>query len=374
MKAFFIGLAVLLVLGTGLVAVAAQHGASLATNQRHVGATIKPYALNTPEHDSSAESIPAQVKLVRELNGSIIRINTESEVATNDALIDAAHAAGLDVLLVMEKGENPVHTEAFTLTALEELGYETGYGYASRYKGKVKFYQLANEVSGTAVTQPGEEGPTIPNRYGITYNKARYERVRAYSEGLSNGVHAADASAQRVVTGHWVLIDVVKELIDDGVDFEIVGWDWYSDMGVDPGKKLVDDQPTLDFPGTVNNWGKEFWLVELNKESGSYGNTDGEQAAYLAEVAEVMEQDERIRGLIVHMLTDQVYAQSIEDKIGWLGIVNVKPQGKDWTVGAKKPAFTALAPIFARITAQSASTGLWDSFARSTHDFLQRLK
>lgn len=374
MKKFFLVLTAVLILSTGFVVVAARQGATVEQNRRHVGATIKPYALNTPEKDRSAQAIPAQLSLIQELNGSIIRMNTEPEMATNDALINAAHEAGLDILLVMEEGENPVHNAELSIDELEKLGYETGLKYATRYKGKVKYYQLANEVSGTAVTQPGEEGPTIPNRYGITYNKARYERVRAHTEGLSRGVAAADPTAKRVVTGHWVLIDVVKELIDDGVDFEIVGWDWYSDMGADPGKKLVDDQPTLDFPATVNDWGKEFWLVELNKESGSYDKTAAEQSAYLAEVAEIRENDERIRGLIVHMLTDQVYAQSIDDKIGWLGIVEVKQQGREWVIGAKKPAFAALAPIFARINAQTPALSAWDQFTQSTYNYLESLK
>lgn len=374
MKQFFLVLAAVLVLGVGFVAIAARQGATIKQDVRHVGATIKPYALNTIEKDRSATAIPAQVGLVNELNGTIVRMNTEPEMATNDALITALADAGLDVFLVLEEGANPVHDASLSLAQLEQHGYDLALKYASRFKDQVDFYQLGNEVSGTAVSQPGDTGATIANRYNLTYNKAKYDRVLAYTKGLSAGVEAADPGAKRAVTGHWVLIDIVKELIDDGAEFEIVGWDWYSDMGANPGKKLVDDQPTLDFPGTVNDWGKEFWLVELNKESGSYDNTEAEQAEYLGDVAKVMESDERIRGLIVHMLTDQVYEQSKDDKIGWLGIVNVKQQGREWGIGTKKPAFTTLAPIFARITAQTPALSTWETFAKSTSDWLEAFK
>ncbi|MBI2589808.1 hypothetical protein HYW32_02175 [Candidatus Berkelbacteria bacterium] len=344
---------ILLLIGLGFAAFTwtkNSSNASLSKNMSPVwGVLVRPFALDVVGKPTTWEvGIPAQLNYTQELGAKLIRANIESNDPAMELMINGARSRDLDVLLVLEvDGKNPVLDASIPTAALYDQGYAFATQYASKYAGRVQYYQLANEVSGTAAHQASDTGPTLKNSYDLTYDKNRYERVREYTRGLADGVKAADPGAKRMVTGHWVLVDIMKYLIDDKVDFEIIGWDWYSDMGIDPAKKLIDNFPALDLPGLANKWGKEFWLAEVNRESGSFDNQDQAQASYLAAVAKVVQADKRIKGMTIHMLPDMAAEQS--KTTGALGLVTVKENSDGtWKFDERKPAFATLRSIFLR--------------------------
>ena len=313
----------------------------------HWGAVVRPFALDVAGAPTTWQrGIGEQLDLVKAMGGTVVRANIENNAGVMDALINGANERELDVLLILEvAGDNPVLNQNIYKEQLYQLGKDLGREWASRYKGKVKYYQLANEVTGTAAHRPEDTGPTLPNRYDLTFDQNRAERVAEYERGLADGVKQGDKNAQRMITGHWVLVDIIPYLIDHGVKFEIVGWDWYSDMGIDPTHTKVDKQPELDLPGTMTALGKKFWLAEVNKESGSFKGTESEQAEYLKNVATVVVANSKISGMIVHMLPDMAAEQGKET--GELGLIRVNHQTDGtWDFGTPKPAYDDLKAIF----------------------------
>ncbi len=316
-------------------------------NRAHWGAVIRPFALDLPGQPTTwQKGIPEQLDLLKAMGGTLVRANVESNLSVMDAVVNGARERDLDVLLILEvAGDNPVLSQSVKKEQLYQLGKDLGRDWASRYRGKVAYYQLANEVSGTAARRLEDTGPTLDNRYSLKFDRNRAERVAEYERGLADGVKAGDRSAKRMITGHWVLVDIIPYLIDKGVDFEIVGWDWYSDMGVNPAITEIDGQPDLNLPDVFTKLGKEFWLAEVNKEAGSFKGTAKEQAEYLRDVATTVLTDDSIRGLIVHMLPDMAAEQG--EDTGELGLVTVKKQPNgSWDFGDPKPAYTELKSIF----------------------------
>lgn len=316
-------------------------------NRAHWGAVIRPFALDVAGQPTTwQKGIPEQLDLVKAMGGTLIRANVESNIGVMDAVVNGARERNLDVLLILEvAGDNPVLKNEIKNEQLYTMGKDLGREWASRYKGKVAYYQLANEVSGTAARRPEDKGPTLDNRYDLKFDKNRAERVAEYERGLADGVKQGDSNAKRMITGHWVLVDIIPYLIEKGVNFEIVGWDWYSDMGIDPAKTHIDDQPDLDLPGTFIALGKDFWLAEVNKEAGSFKGTAGKQAEYLKSVANVVAASPAIQGMVVHMLPDMASEQG--EDTGELGLVPVtQSSDKTWSFGTPKPAYTALREIF----------------------------
>lgn len=316
-------------------------------NRAHWGAVIRPFALDVAGQPTTwQKGIPEQLDLVKAMGGTLIRANVESNIGVMDAVVNGARERDLDVLLILEiAGDNPVLNKDIKKDQLYQLGKDLGREWASRYKGKVAYYQLANEVSGTAARRPEDSGKTLPNRYDLQFDLNRAERVAQYERGLADGVKQGDKKAQRMITGHWVLVDIIPYLVQQGVDFEIVGWDWYSDMGINPALTEIDGQPDLDLPGVFTDLGKEFWLAEVNKEAGSFKGTAKEQAEYLTAVATTVLTDDSIKGMVVHMLPDMAAEQG--EDTGELGLVSVteQPNGS-WDFGDLKPAYSALKDIF----------------------------
>lgn len=316
-------------------------------NRYHWGAVVRPFALDVAGQPTSWQrGIPEQLDLLKAMGGTVVRANIENNNGVMDMLVSEANQRGLDVLLILEvAGDNPVLNNDIQKDQLYALGKKLGQETASRFKGKVQYYQLANEVSGTAARRPEDKGDTLDNRYDLKYDKNRAERLAQYTKGLADGVKAGDKNAKRMLTGHWVLVDIIPYLQDQGVNFELVGWDWYSDMGSNPSQTKIDGQPDFDMPKFFTDLGKEFWLAEVNKEAGSFKNTGDKQADYLKEVATAAWADNDISGFVVHMLPDM--AAELEEEVGQLGIVTVEEQSDgSWDFGNPKPAYHVLQDIF----------------------------
>lgn len=323
------------------------HAVKVDPNRAHWGAVIRPFALDVPGTPTTwQKGVPEQLDLVKAMGGTLVRANVEQNLSVMDAVVNGARERDLDVLLILEvAGDNPVLSQTIKKEQLYALGKDLGRQWASRYKGKVAYYQLANEVTGTAARRPEDTGPTLDNRYGLKFDRNRAERIAEYERGLADGVKAGDSQAQRMITGHWVLVDIIPYLIEKGVDFETVGWDWYSDMGIDPATTHVDKQPDLDLPGTFTALGKDFWLAEVNKEAGSFQGTADKQAEYLKSVAKAVVANPAIKGMVIHMLPDMAAEQG--EDTGELGLVTVTQQANDvWDFGTPKPAYTDLKAIF----------------------------
>lgn len=319
------------------------------SHRAHWGAVIRPFALDVAGQPTTwSHGIPQQLDLLKQMGGTLVRANIEPNIGVMDALIDGAVSRDLDVLLVLEvAGDNPVLNPSILKNQLYQLGRDLGREWSSRYRGKVRYYQLANEVTGTAARRPEDTGPTLENRYDLKFDANRAERVAQYERGLADGVKQGDKNAQRMITGHWVLVDIISYLIKQGVNFEIVGWDWYSDMGIDPATTKVDKQVDLDLPGIFTALGKDFWLAEVNKEAGSFKGTAEQQATYLTNVADVVVANPNIKGMVVHMLPDMAAEQG--EDTGELGLVTVNQQANGaWQFGAQKSAYAALKTVFAQ--------------------------
>ncbi len=254
------------------------------------------------------------------------------ERTLNGDWIDAILAHGLEPVLILDNGVN-------TYQAAYDIGRQVG----REYKGRVRYYQLMNEVNGAAI-KPGHAGRTMTD-----YEPAKYQAVLNRVKGMSEGIASVDPKARRIITANWLGTAMVDELIADGVEFEIIGWNWFSDMGIDFTTHDLGDGTTLDIPGHFEYSGKKFWLSEVNRQGGSYGTTardaEAEQASWLLEVATIAHDDPRVSGFFVYTLTDPFLPGQRPDDWGIYRTKQVKhssANGQTFALDAPKPAATKL--------------------------------
>lgn len=300
------------------------------------GATIRPYALNSnPE-----QSIDQQFKYITELfpKDVCVRANLESDMAINDKLVAAKEKYNTRLYLILEENIN------FN----EKLDYEQkarllAEKVVSQYKGKVEYYQLMNEVTGVMFSKANDTGKKLDAGYGLTVDKTRYDNVLSYTKTLSEEIRRIDPRARIILTGNWVLIDPVLDMIKSGVEADIIGWNWGSGLSDKPGIIDIDNYGTLDIPAKVQAAGKKFWLIEANRDDGSLGGKESEQADYIKTLATVTRDSGNVQGYFHFTLTDSTE----KGAIGALGLIKVQKSGNGWMFDGKKPAFDALKQVAA---------------------------
>lgn len=291
------------------------------------GVNMGAFGLNNLADPYQPDNVDRQIELLKQLGVKAVRLNLEIDKnlpspsprdQVNDDVINRLYQAGLKILLIVE---DPF--QDFFRFANQQNGWAWGYRIASRYQGKVYAYQLANEVSGMVI-KPNHSGRTMTD-----YDRQKYQSLKNWLTGLATGIGDADPGVRRVVTAHWVATAIIDQLITDGVPFEVVGWNWFSDMGNDPLNKTFEDGTIINLPEHFGSTGKEFWFTELNRSHGSVGNSgESQQADYLKLAIDNIKQSARVGGIFVYTLADEPLAPKIDDRHWGLVTVNQNTAGR----------------------------------------------
>ncbi|MDD5320823.1 MAG: glycosyl hydrolase [Methylococcales bacterium] len=160
-------------------------------------------------------------------------------------------------------------------------GYHHAFNEASKYRGKIKFYEASNELdTWTKMLADGAEG--------IQYNPIRYHKARGFLKGLVDGIHKADPEAKVLVdNAGWCHYGFLNSLWEDGLRWDITAVHWYSDHG------------NIEKAGCRNanvakihaSFGKPIWITEFNKKSSV---TEDDQEAAAVWISDFMNQINRI--------------------------------------------------------------------------------
>lgn len=266
----------------GFLAQSKSQAEPIITENFKWGVQLSNFPLNLPDEKFQPERINKEMELLKKLGVSFFRFNLEFVNNTaansaditisnevNDVIVNLATKHSLNPVVIIEAGSR---FEEGTLEDSYQLAYKRGYQIASRYKNKIKYYQLLNEVTGMVAWKENDSGSSfLDNKFGFKFNKDRYERTKVWLRGLSDGIHRADKDAKRLITGHWMLYPIIDNLIKDGVQFEILGWTWSCSDGNDITKKEINyGREQINLAGELAKSKKELWIVESNRNGGSF--------------------------------------------------------------------------------------------------------
>jgi hypothetical protein len=255
----------------------------------------------------------------------------------NGEIIKYLKDYGIEVYLVIEpsdqfeKIQNPYKD-----------GYDNAYRIASHYKGQIKYYQIMNEASGNAIKSGSFSGEKEED-----YDATKYERTREWIKGASAAVKKADPDAFRIVSSQWVHVAFLNNLQKDNIDYDIIGWDWFSDMGLMGEKKLADGTPLID---KLRSFNKPIILAECNfrpeGENGQKGQPEAKQADFIQKMAD-WAVIEKLEGFIVLELFDT--PNSGKGYTDYYGLVQVEQKTSGLYVpGEPRQAFDTYKNIIAK--------------------------
>lgn len=329
------------------------------------------YTMNLPHTGSNEAATQEKIKYLKKLGVNTVRLNLESTITVNpdfhityneednDKYIDALYQNGFNIFLILDP-YIPPRTRDFNR---QEEGYAIGKYAGSRYAGKVKYFQTANEVTGT-IAKPADvnfKGKTFSDEYSLEYSTEKYQETLAWVKGMQKGLRETAPKSKIVLSGHWVLFEVIRKMIHDGADFDILGWAWYDVDGLDTSaREAPDGKSSVDLAQRLNELKKDIWIVESNRKDGSLhsegqskSQAEQEQADFISKFTAHVANSGKFKGYFAFMLSDESPVASAKPNEARWGLTEIKKGANIYSVAREKPAFSAYQSVIENWTTAS---------------------
>jgi len=296
--------------------------------------------MTTPTNVRDAGVLEQLLQDAKNLGITAVRIDWPDYIKIDDyeymdTVVNAILAKNLKVVMVVAQDQNLFQKENYY-----QIGYNDAVALVSHYQGKINYYQIGNEPAGNVVN------PSWPGLTEESYNLDLYQKEIAWLKGFSDGVKKADPHAKRVANGHWLHIGFFDMAIRDGLQFEILGWDWDQKDNLDL-SKVKNDGQEYNLLEKLKSFKKELWLTEVNAFKGSLYGEDA-QVQYLQTIIPRIYDSGAFSGLFVFRLTDESHKIDSDEKS--LGLIKLKYQDGQWWLGDKKPAYYTFKDLIKKYT------------------------
>lgn len=191
------------------------------------------------------------------------------------------------------------------------LGLKCGKNFAVQHGRFFTHYEIGNEQEADLLV----DGWRSPGLSVTDYDAHKTTIVASYLKGLAKGIKSIEPKAKIIInTAGWVHYGFLERLIAEGVEFDITGYHWYSDMG-----KLTEirdykfNMPDLLF----KKFGKPVWITEISNRNGSNDMaTEQQQATWAVTYIKEAKSNPHIEAMFFYELYDQPVFQSAEGRYG----------------------------------------------------------
>lgn len=293
----------------------------------HWGVTLRPELF--PAIADNIAFLPKQFEALKALGVTTVRVDysTKNE-QLNQKVLELAKQNGMEVVFIIPFGPNDI----FTDKNLSNNAYNYVSTIVKRYPDQ-QIWQLGTEVASVALKNSGLHGVDA-----VDYPEDKYKAVSTWLMAATKATKDVNPSAKRLLNDQWVHVGFFDRFIKEGGQFEIIGWNWFSDMGTNIEKPTLDAKTnqTYNLMDKLKSYKKEIWLTEVNRRGGDADGNSKAQADYIATMANYAAKNKSINGFIVfHFIGEQGY-----------GIADVNYGAK--TLSVYKQAYTAYKDLIAK--------------------------
>lgn len=254
-----------------------------------------------PNEADNLKFIPVQMAKLKELGVDSVRVDySPTKEAINQKVLDEAKKNGIKVVFIIPFGPNDIKSD-------KNL-YDNAYNYVkkivSRHKGQ-EVWQLGTEVATVALKKPDLHGVDF-----VDYPDSTYKPVATWLKAATKAVADTDPAAKRLLNDQWVHVGFFEKFLKEGGQFEIIGWNWFSDMGTDFEKPTIDRNTgqKYELMKKLRSFNKEIWLTEVNRRNGDADGDQKAQADFIETIANRARKIPEINGFIVfHFIGEQGY-------------------------------------------------------------------
>ncbi len=288
------------------------------------GVTIRPF----PFANDNDKFLVEQFRLAKELGLTAIRVDySVNNIPADEKIIQLAKENNLELTFIIPPGPNSIWDD-------KDLN-NTAYNYAkeivSRHVGQVPVWQLGTEMASVAIVDGAHHGADP-----VDYPEAKYQAVATFLKAAARGVRDADPNAKRMINDQWIHVGFFTRYLKEGGDstFERLGWNWFSDMGTNMEKVLIDSRTGKTYPlmDKLRAMKKEIVISEVNRRMGSKDGNEKAQADFIQTIAEYAYKTNDIKGLYVYNLVEDQGAPPQEQGYS---LVHIDKE-RQWVGGLKE--------------------------------------
>ncbi len=229
------------------------------------------------------------IKTSAELGVNLVRINipyleTVADFVFLDKVVSLCEEYGLKLMVVFSLSENLEYNTNFYEMACKRYDGKSGNGF-------IDYIAIGGEEEAIYMTQSAD-GDSMAH-----YDEDGIKKLHKEYASAIEGVKKSGTTAKTVITFSHLHYAPLLYMYENGLDFDIIGIDWYTNMG--EMSKVLD--PVL------KNFPHDIIFCETNLWNNS--STDHDDASEWDGLIEYMEQayaTERVKGLYFYELMDQI--------------------------------------------------------------------
>lgn len=247
-------------------------------------------------------SAAEQIGLLKKMGMSIYRFGVESRIDNGSITVPylytplkkAADTAGITLLPMLK-------ARTLNFNVNESASYRWGRAlaakFASRYKDDFTYYQIGNELDNICIL-PGRDGTKVSH-----YHKEKFKIIAAYLKGMNDGIKAMDKDAKTIINAGWMHYQYLLMLQDYGISFDIIGYQWYSEMDL-MAEWFYNIPDITKF--LSSKFSKPIWITEFNLRN-SFGSPLDEfaQQLFITSFINKCRNNPQVQAAVIYELFDQ---------------------------------------------------------------------
>jgi hypothetical protein len=281
------------------------------------------HPLNQTAYNKSTFSYKEQLNLVKKMGMQYYRVHIDvnslglvtDPTYTVDlsvdflSLVTEASNQNINLILVLHIDgnfykPNLTNNENFANGLYLTTNFCGRYAQNSYFNSSVKVIEVGNELDQDCIISNAYDG-SDPSHYNSKINS-----IANYIVGACKGIRDSSYGIKTMVNTsgwlHYGFLSFVKGVGNYySVDFDYVGWHWYSSAGQDDITKVgINNINVLNQLTTL--FGKEIWITEVNRKDGTLNETSTDSSAiWLQKYAAQMLAHPNVKAFMPYELVDQ---------------------------------------------------------------------
>jgi hypothetical protein len=259
-----------------------------------------------------------QIQMLKARGMTWYRLNiqtTSDGSASSSTLLDALQAAatsgGVKILPMLYP-----RTLDYSLSesASYNAGKTLGANFAAKYGRYFTHYNLGNDLE-LPLLLSGKTGQSQAD-----YNKDKFNVLAAYLKGMDAGIKLKDVGAKTMISAGWLHYGFLRMCDWYGVKFDVVAYNWYSDMeNAAPKSPYYISDISVKLSSLFPD--KDIWFTEFNyryKSTLSTTENEQNQNTFVTNFVAKVKKNPKVKVAMVYELFDEPYKSTQESKYGVL--------------------------------------------------------
>ena len=266
-----------------------------------------------------------QIKLLKDLGIQSYRIDIKA-----DALGSVSES---DNLLELLKQANAVNIQILPTiyltgldygldnTSLNNRGIALGKGFVEKYGSYIDTYELGN-LEENAVLKNGTSGSKVSD-----YDSVKLRKLAYFLKGLNYGIKTFDTNSKTIVNASWLHYAYLQLLINEGLQYDIVGYQWYSNMD----DNALNNFGISDISVKLSSlFSKPIWFTLASKKDGSLNGTEDAQDEWLRSFVAKVKSNSAVKAVFANELLDEPNLLNVPEGEKFYGVVKWVLPYKIW--------------------------------------------